>query len=198
MSDLNEFEKLVPNLFENRLRIEPMTDGQLQEVVDGTIDHAEIDLKEPEQCIDLILDNLRNKDRGVELANLQIYLDKLYRNDLERIQREGKQRPVRFDMALVSSTKQIEDVLSDFLEEQLSQMEWDLKRERNIDKPGLPMEILYALVTDDGTKRSLNVPDLKEELLRSEGGQTALSAEVIDFCINRFNQLRIIRILSED
>ena len=194
----NEFEKIVPTLFDNRLRIERMTENQLMEVVEGTVEHADIELKDSEKTIEAILDNLRDKSKGVELANLQIYLDKLYRNDLKRIKKEGSERSVRFDPQLVSATKQIEDVLSDFLEEQLQLMEMELKTKKNINKEGVPMEILYALVTDDGTKRSLNMEDLKKDLIRASDSSQKLSPEIIEFCINRFNDLRIIRILSED
>ncbi len=200
---LHDFERYVPALFDNRLRIEKMTQVQLLEVIEGTIDYAKIEVKENPIAADssasvseAVLENLRGKSKEIELANLQIYLDRLYRNDLKRMKKEGDSRPVRFDHTLVNQTQGIEDVLSDFLEEQVAIMELELKTRKLVTQKGVPMNILYGLVTDDGTKRSLSVDKLKEDLL-GDKGQT-LSAEVIDYCIDRFHEMRIIRILSKD
>lgn len=197
---LNEFERIIPDLFDNRLRIEKMNDLQLFEVVEGTIEQAVIELRDADQTIDAILDNLRDRSKGIELANLQIYLDKLYRNDLARIAGESQPRGVRFDLELVAATRQIEDVLSDFLEEQLNQLEDELATVKKVANKGIPIDILFALVTDDGTKRSLSTAELISRLTisRESDQEEAIRPDLIEYCIERFNQLRIIRIISDD
>ncbi len=203
---LNEFERVVPTLFNNRLRIERMTERQLLEVIDGTIEYEKIEVIENEtpdedhlSVIEHILANLRGDAKEVELANLQIYLDRLYRNDLARIKKGSTGRSVQFDAALVNQTNDIEDVLSDFLDEQIEKLETELQMIEEVSYQGLPMDILYQLVTDDGTKRSISVEELAEELLKNQKAKKqGVSKTIIEHCVNRFNHLRIIRIISKD
>lgn len=190
IAHLSDFEPVIPNLFDNRMRIEKMTRSNLQEVITQTADHFDIQMEDPEATGKLIIDNIMDPREGVELANLQIYLDKLYRNDLER--RGRQDRPLRFDAELVNATSQLEDVLSDFLEEQLALLERELKAE-GVKESGVPMDVLFTLVTEDGTKRSLTNEVVKDQLLRRK----KVDPKMIDYCIKRFNELRIIRVLGE-
>lgn len=207
IAHLNEFERVIPTLFENRLRIERMSEGQLLEVIEGTINYANIDWEHNEDLdenardvVKLILENLRRTSKIIELANLQIYLDRLYRNDKKRIKKEGQQRAIRFDHELINETHNIEDVLAEFLEEQIAALEDELQKKGMVTQKGIPMDILYGLVTDDGTKRSLTKKTLENELssTEDEAKQGGISTAVLDYCIKRFNKMRIIRILSED
>lgn len=192
IAHLSNFEAIIPNLFDNRQRIEPMTRNNLAQVIEGTAEAFNIELVEGEQVTNQIIDNIQDPKQGVELANLQIYLDKLYRNDLKRRDKEG--RPIRFDRDLVNSARQLEDILTDFLREQLEVLEMELKDKFKIMQKGIPLDVLFALVTEDGTKKSIVTDMVKQQLEQRK----KIDPEIVDYCIMRFNALRIIRVLSED
>ncbi|MCB0569918.1 MAG: AAA family ATPase [Phaeodactylibacter sp.] len=191
LAHLSNFELILPRLFENRQRVERMNRANLLQVVGQTAQAFEITLEGGDELINLIIDNIKDPRSGVELANLQIYLDKLYRNDLVRMGSET--RPILFDRPLVESTRQLEDVLSDFLEEQLATVEQELKQ-MGLQSEGLPMNLLFSLVTDEGTKRNLAAEELRAQAMR----QNQVNTELVDYCIRRFNELRILRIMGEE
>ena len=66
---LNEFEKVIPYLFENRLRVEKMNDVNLYRVIEGTCDYENIKIANPEITIPKIINNIRDKKEGVDLTN---------------------------------------------------------------------------------------------------------------------------------
>lgn len=186
---LSDFEQVIPSLFDNRMRIEKMTRVHLGEVIGGTAESFAIEIDDAEHTINLIIDNIMDQRDGVELGNLQIYLDKLYRNDWER--RGQQERPIRFDKPLIQATRQLKDVLSDFLDEQLQLIERELE-EDGIPGKGIPQDILFELVTEDATKRSLTGDSLKEQMYQRK----AVDATVVDYCLKRLNELRIVRVLG--
>ncbi|MCB0558850.1 MAG: ATP-binding protein [Lewinellaceae bacterium] len=188
---LSNFELVLPNLFENRQRVERMSRGNLQEVILQTARAFDIELADGAGLANRIIDNIKDPRQGVELANLQIYLDKLYRNDLER--RGEVQRPIRFDPALLESTRQLEDVLSDFLEEQLALVEKELK-DKGLQQEGIAMDVLFALVTEEGTKKNLPAAKLQDLVVN----RRKVPPAIIAYCIRRFNELRILRIMGEE
>lgn len=190
---LSEFEKVVPALFDNRLRIEKMNDLNLYRVVAGTAKFAEVELSEPKTTIPAIVDNIRNPREGVELAHLQIYLDRLYKHDQQRRQETGQTRGIRFDPPLVGQSGQLANIISDFVEEQVKLVSAELKA-RGHTRDNLALEILFALVTDDGTKRIVNDETVRERVQK----RTAIDAETVDYCLRRFNELKLIRILPDD
>ena len=185
---LSEFEKVVPPLFDNRLRIEKMNDRNLTRVVSGTCKYGGITLTEARKTVSMILENLRSKREGVDLTNLQVYLDRLWRKDLER---QGTENPnqVTFDPPLVNNVGKMENVLSEFLEEQIQEVERGLKK-RGITKPeGLPLEILFTLVTEDGTKRNRNLSAVLEDLPKNR----QMREEDVAYCMDEFLRIKLLR-----
>ena len=185
---LADFEKIVPSLFDNRLRIEKMNDRNLARVIAGTCRYGNIKLEEPKTTITAILNNLRSKREGIDLTNLQVYLDRLWRKDIER---QGMTEPDRiiFDPTLVYSVGKMENVLSEFLDEQMQKVEVGLKN-RGVAKPeGLPLEILFTLVTEDGTKRSRNLGKIINDLPKNR----ALNEDDINFCLEEFQRIKLLR-----
>ena len=185
---LADFEKIVPSLFDNRLRIEKMNDRNLARVIAGTCRYGNIKLEEPKTTITAILNNLRSKREGIDLTNLQVYLDRLWRKDIER---QGISEPdqITFDPSLVFSVGKMENVLSEFLDEQMQKVEVGLKN-RGVSKPeGLPLEILFTLVTEDGTKRSRNLGRIINDLPKNR----ALNEDDINFCLEEFQRIKLLR-----
>ncbi len=186
---MSEFEALIPNIFDNRLRIEKMSSRNLHEVIEGTAEAFDIDIPDTVQLTELIIERLRDKNHEVDLANLQVYLDRLYRLDVER--RGDSNRKIRFDEELIQKIGTLEDVMSLFLDEQLDVLEKELA-ERGYTQKNIPIDILFTLVTDNGTKQSMELANIKKQLLTSK----KISNECVDYCIQRFKDMRIIRDLS--
>ena len=181
---LNDFERIIPNLFDNRLRVERMTNRTVARVIYQTLQYHDIGLTKPKITIKAMLNNLRNNE-GIALPNLQVYLDKLYRKAVS-----SGNAPVTFSPQLVHAVGPIANVLADFLEEQLLYLEDKLRTERGIKNPrGLPNEILFTLVTDEHTKRSLDLTAIQERLPNSY----AISDEDLQYCLDEFRRIRILR-----
>lgn len=189
---LSEFENVVPSLFDNRLRVEKMNSRNLKDVIKGTAEKFGIALKdEPGKDVaEMIIEKLRDKNHEIDLANLQVYLDRLYRLDVQRHDKPGQ--PVVFDPALIEKTGNLEDVMSKFLDEQLAILNIELKNDYKVTKTSIPLDILFELVTDNGTKRAVDLVEIKKRLKKAKD----IEGRVVDYCINRFKEMRILRELN--
>lgn len=190
---LADFERAVPSLFDNRLRIEKMDNRNLGRVIAGTCRYGGITLKEPRKTVTMILENLRSRREGIDLTNLQVYLDRLWRKDMER---QGISRPesITFDPDLVDGVGKMENVLSDFLDEQMGVVEKGLK-DRGISRPeGVPLEVLFTLVTEDGTKRNRDLSGIVEDLPKNR----KITEADVAFCIEEFQRIKLLRAFADE
>jgi hypothetical protein len=189
---LSEFEEILPYLFDNRLRVEKMNSKNLKDVIEGTAAKFNIELKKTpggKDISELIIEKLRDKHHEIDLANLQVYLDRLYQLSVKE---NGANAPVVFDEALIKQTGNLEDVMSTFLDQQLTVLERELAEKYKTAKKGAPLDILFELVTDNGTKHAIDLEQIKKRLKRSKNIEPA----VIDYCVVRFKEMRILRELS--
>jgi hypothetical protein len=95
------------------------------------------------------VDTLSQDQLTVELTYLQVYLDKLYRT--ANIGPDGNKH---FDPGLVSDTGRVDDVLAEFLEEQVNKL----------DNAEFGWQVLKTFVTKDGTKLSRSIEGVNELL----------------------------------
>jgi GTPase SAR1 family protein len=189
---LSEFEEILPYLFDNRLRVEKMNSKNLKDVIEGTATNFNIELRKTEggkDISELIIEKLRDKNHEIDLANLQVYLDRLYQLSVKE---HGADVPVFFDEDLIKQTGNLEDVMSTFLDQQLSVLEAELATKHKDAKKGAPLDILFELVTDNGTKHAIDLEQIKKRLKRSKN----IEPTVIDYCVVRFKEMRILRELS--
>lgn len=189
---LSGFEEIIPDLFDNRFRVEKMSESKLRKVIKGTLhaDEFNIDLRDEESTTQHIIQNIRGERREVDLTELQVYLDYLYRRA-----KVHKDRRI-FDAELMKTAGEMKNVLSIFLDEQLTGLEKNLKSQFNIKNPqGIPLEILFTMVTDEMTKRTL---DRKSILLRLERlpEERQFGPEVLDYCLAEYSRLRLINRLD--
>jgi hypothetical protein len=194
---LNEFEKVVPSLFDNRLRIEKMNDKNIYRVISGTCKYEKIEVAQPSKTILQIIDNLKDQRKErIDLTNLQVYLDRLWRTDVERQQLKPNQKAekITFDPALVKEVGKMENVLSDFLDEQLKLIEEKLNARGIENSKGLPLEILFTLVTEDGTKQALDANDIVDNLPKNR----KISTTDLEFCMEEFKKIKILRAIEAD
>lgn len=188
LGHLDQFERYVPSLQENRLRVEKMTDPNVYRVIAGTCRYAGIPVETPGVTILNIIKNLHDKDNRVDLTNLQVYLDKLYREAAERVA-EKKSDSIYFDPALVQEVGKIDNVISEFLDEQMNGLEGKLSQKGVSNTKGLPLEILFTLVTDKGTKHQLSPDEIHNSLPKNR----RINTEFLQFCMEEFKRLKLVR-----
>jgi hypothetical protein len=188
---LSEFEKVVPSLFDNRLRIEKLNDANLARIIVGTARAACIQVTDPPATVSGILENIRDRRTGVDLTNLQVYLDRLWRADLER---QGTETPatVTFDPVLVEKVGKLGNVLSAFLDEELVAIEAGLSKRGVAQPQGIPLEVLFALVTEEGTKRNLDVASILDAL----PGNRDIGEPHLRYCLAELERIRLVRPLA--
>jgi WD40 repeat protein len=142
---MSEFEEELPEIFNNKLRVEKITRLKAKECIEGPC--KIFDIKLDDQFIDLLFDQLSPDRNEIELTYLQVYLDRVYKLAL---QEKGDQTGLIFSKELLDDIGMVSDVLSDFLDEQLESMP---------DKE-TTLTILKAFVTVDGTKRQVSMADV--------------------------------------
>ena len=181
LAPLTSYEKEIPNLFEKRLRIEPMTRLNAQKVILGTLRNPAFNIElETDSIAETIIDNVTEGKGRVQLTYLQVLLDKLYR----MAAKHGK-NPVRFTQDLVKEAGKIEDFLGSFLDEQL------LVFSREIDNKDSALLFLKAFVSEKGTK----LPVLKHDLIEMLPSMSLAKINIyLSFFINR----RILKPIDND
>ena len=185
---LNDFEKIVPSLFDNRLRIEKMNDKNIYRVLAGTVRHHGIKVNTPSQTFLKIIEHLKEKRERVDLTNLQVYLDRLFR-EAQMIKGKPQGDPVTFDLPLVQRVGSIQNVLSEFLDEQLEALESKLANRGIKNAKGLPLEILFTLVTEDGTKQALDAQAILNNLPKNR----QIPQKDLEFCLKEFQNIKLLK-----
>jgi GTPase SAR1 family protein len=191
IASLNQFEKTLPNLFDNRLRVERMHETDLARVIEGSIAKAQgvsIVLEDSQATIDAILTNIRDRE-GVDLTNLQIYLNDLFVTDRDVVQKNPESRLFTFNTALVKRVGKMGNVLSHFIDEQLSIIDKKLAATGVPNAAGIPLEVLFALVTDNGTKLRGSVEEIETALPKKR----KITQAQIQFCLDEFINIKLLR-----
>ncbi len=202
LGQLYPLEKEIPALFDHRLRIEPMNNARVQEVLEKSFEKFNIALEAPAaELRQTIIDNLSAGKSGIQLPYLQVYLDLLYREGYRRDygeQERGEALPrLEFTRREIEDFGKIDDVLEKFLREQTEVLQADLAAGR----PSLPENavrlVLDAFVTEDGTKRPIFL-ETQEGELRPEAPFQGLFPEIspslLTDCLRRLEQSRLLRI----
>ena len=188
---LSDLERLIPYLFDNRLRIERMNNRRLREVVTGMARQGEIDI-ESDEVVTEILARVHDERRGVDLTHLQLYLEHLYQIAKRANERD---KTIAFTRELLDRSESLDEVLANhlgtrtrYLREELGRLHRDVSQE-------LPDQVLMALITDEGTKRSMNVDELMEvpKIQRLNASSSA-----VRFCVEEFERVRLLQRLPFD
>jgi hypothetical protein len=190
MAGFAEFEKNIPAIFQNRVRIEKMSHI-----------NALAAIKEPCRVFNIIveegfaeslLEKLSPESKDVELTYLQVFLDKIFRLAKQSTSPPGGKLKggssdsqesgggVTFSLALLSQTGNVSDLLGSFLDEQIALME----------DPETAMTILKAFVSGKGTKRPASDQEALDNV-RSIGKK--ISSETVKDLIQSFVKLRVLR-----
>ncbi len=157
---LYEFEKAVPELLRKKLRVEPMNLDKVKTVVQniGQAKQSLVTLKAGEEAAiaEGIFEKIKGEEKklSIPLPYLQVFLDKLY---LEITNDEDRQTPAEFSLNALRQMKDIDNVLRDFLDEQV------VKTARDLDQmPDTIWRLLSPFVTLEGTKEPLALATLQK------------------------------------
>lgn len=207
LGQLYNFEKAIPTLFDFRLRIEPMSNNKVEEVIASSFEKFNIALEpEPaEERIREIITNISSEKSVIQLPYLQVYLDMLYRDDYKRTYgekpRNGELPPLTFTQEEIRKFGNIKGVLEKFLLEQQEEIQKALKARY----PGIPEEatrkVLDSLVTEEGTKHPVAIARDEDKNIRITDKKAqitlpALAPEALTDCLELLENSRLIRILD--
>ena len=150
-SNIAEFEKHIPNFLSNRMRIEKMDRTNALAAINGSCIVNEIQVEDG--FAESLLKKLNPGSPGIELTYLQIFLDRIFNLAIADKRNDKDDREtVIFTLGLIEKTGDVSDLLVSFLDEQISLM----------DKPETALSILKSFVSYKGTKRQLNLAEVKD------------------------------------
>ena len=179
LENIAEFENVIPDFFENRTRIEKMTRTGAIDCITGPCGVHNIEVEEG--FAPKLLEKLSPDKAEIELTYLQVFLDKLYKEYVTRDSSRGKKKDAsRFTLKMLTDLGRIGDVLSDFLEEQIS----------ILPDSETGLTILKAFVSLQGTKKQIGIEEIKEF---SQTLGKDIPGETIESNIHQFVDLRILR-----
>lgn len=201
-------ERIVPTLFDRRLRVEPMTASKVRAVLHGSFRRFQVLPESPaDHTYTSIIEHLSGGKSGIQLPYLQVYLDLLYQ---ESANRQGLTQPVApaaGEWPLLQITRQdvaqlgkIENVLDRFLHEQRSRIQADLKKLHPGIEDDVVQKVLDAFVSEEGTKRPVKF-ETKGHLLVPESSWAALftplPAAALSDCCRMLEQVRLLRFADQ-
>lgn len=183
---LYEFEKAVPSLFNKRLRVEPMSLRNVEQVIIGTTAAFGIALEKNEVTAQQIIDNLSDHRAGVQLSYLQVYLDKLYRDAAKAQNGQSEAEPrIILTEELVRRTGALGDVMAEFLEEQTAAIQKDMKGRF----PAIPADAVQRILEEFATLEGTKLPMSREEIAE----RLQVFNAIIDPCLMAFENSRFVR-----
>ena len=182
IAELYHFEKIVPNLFERRLRVEPLNRPKTEQVIKGTIGQYNISLEE-ETLVGKIIDLVSEGTGWVELTHLQVFLDQIY-----KAAKPDSESGIVFTDSLVQQVGSFEDIMGDFLDKQKVNIQLDAENKFSKISNSAVSKILNSFVTLDGTKLPVNKDMLNINHLNSDQ---------INFIIDQLEKNRLLRYENE-
>ena len=205
---LYHFEKVIPTLFDFRLRVEPMNNSRVKEVLSASFRNFNIGLAPApaEERLEEIIKNLSGEKALIQLPYLQVYLDLLWREDYQRTYGDTEppstaHPPLTFTREEIEAFGPIEKVLEKFLQQQQEELAEEMKGAF----PELPEEairrVLDVFVTAEGTKRPVRFERTEGGALLLEEAVARLIPEIspaaITACLESMEQRRLLRFGDE-
>lgn len=160
LAGLDRFEQVVPTLFDKRLRVEAMTNANIEKVIVGTVAANDIKLENGSATARKIIEQIADGQGQVQLAYLQVYLDHLYRVDGGG----GRGAAIEFSDEEVKRAGSLGDIMAEFLETQESAIQAGLEA-RGVGVPaGGIARLLEEFVSVEGTKQPITVDILADRV----------------------------------
>lgn len=158
---LYNFERVIANLFDRRLRVEPMNTTKVKAVLKGSFQKFNIAVESPEEVSFEKIIGQVSAGRGVQLPFLQVYLDLFYREIFSQTYPGRAVGPNEEWPELMFSQKEIDDfgtieqALDTFLREQKQGIQKEMTARFPQTGDDSVARILDAFVSEEGTKRSV-------------------------------------------
>ncbi len=182
LAGITEFEEELPEIFSNRFRVEKMKRTNAISAVEGPCKVFDIET-EPGFSEELI-DKLCPSGNEIELTYLQIYLDRIFLLSVNEEPATSNHQPatsnIRFSKDLLIKAGSVSDLLGQFLDEQIGEME----------NPETGMSILKSFVSIQGTKKQMTETEIQEAI--KTFGTAIAESDLIKY-LEKFVDLRILR-----
>jgi hypothetical protein len=199
----DKFEKEIPGITARRMRVDPMQENDIKNVLSKTLTYKpfNIKLEDPDRNIDDIFNALADKKGEVSLPYLQVYLDQLWREDFARDYPngyEGSERyaPLTFTTDEIRQFGQIKDVLQKFLTARKTKIGDQLKAKF----PEIPHDfinrVLKEFVSDYGTKLPILYEFVNEEYIFPEVTRKFFQdfpSEPLQYTLRKLEKNKLIR-----
>lgn len=188
LGHLYDFEKAVPQLLRKKIRVEAMHREKVQQIITGVTSYTKSNISiskdETEEFTSKVFEKIKGKkELTIQLPYLQVFLDKLYLNITNDKQRQAD---AKFTIQELEKLGDIGDVLSEFLEEQVKEIQIKLKDNyKKLELKSL-WEILSPFATLEGTKDPLTKTQLYDRLPQTDNN-------LIDKVILELTNRRILR-----
>jgi WD40 repeat protein len=183
-SNVAEFEKHIPDFLSNRMRIEKMNRANAIAAIKGSCSVNDIQVEDG--FAENLIKKLNPDSPGIELTWLQIFLDKVFNLVINDKKADNKvQKPLLFTIELIEKTGDVSDLLGSFLDDQISLLA----------KPDTSLAILKSFVSNKGTKRLLNLAEVKD--YANTLGENIKEKDVIEI-IGSLVHLRILHDKNEN
>jgi hypothetical protein len=186
IGQLYEYERVVPTLFDFRLRVEPMTAGTIQQVVEKTFERFTI-TSEP-TVTEAITKNLLTGQATSQLAYLQVYMDRLWREAREKAIAPVDDEPVHISEATLHQTGDVSDVLNRYLNEQ----EQDIQTRFDLPDDAI-MKVLDYFVTAEGTKQPLAYKLANDRLIVNKIEVPGVAGQLLSDSLIELEKARLVR-----
>jgi hypothetical protein len=151
---LYESEQYLPNLFDFRLRVEPMNKSKIEQVITGTFREFKIQT-DPVNLTDTICEKLVEGQANGQLAYLQVYLEKLWK---EATKSALIDQTIIIRKEHVDAIKDIQNVLDVYLTDQQK----EITSLHGLSEKSVKV-LLDLFVTEDSTKRPRTLDSLKKK-----------------------------------
>ena len=165
---LNLFERYLPNIFNYRLRVEPMSFNKITNVISSSFEKFNLKLLgNQESLLQKMIRNLQYDHSGIKLPFLQVYLDQIYRSNYNLAYQNSEPEEefplLTFDDANIEAFGNIQDVLERFLTEQQISVQQLLEERFGELPPNMVSKVMDIFITAEGTKRPIYYKKVGEE-----------------------------------
>ncbi len=201
IGQLYDFEKIIPTIFDYKLRVEPMSDKYIRQVMLESFNAFNITLEPPEDDrLGQIMSKLRTGKTDIPLPYLQVYLDRLYKKDYKEHYPNGAKEelpPLTFTAQEIHDFGKFDDVLERFLKEQKKEIQAQLHLEDETLPKDTVKSVLDIFVTDDGTKRPIHYIRQNDDILINEKIRedelANISNQILSDCMRKLEESKILR-----
>lgn len=191
---LYDFEKTMPDLFQKKIRIEPMGKDSIKEILFkiNKISESKIHLKngEEEAVAEEIFKRLQKK-KIVELTNLQVFLYRFYKNNKDDKNVNENAGSVYISMDSLNIFGGLDDILQEFLVDQVE----EIKNESKIKDITQIWNFLAKFRTSENTKKAIPANEVNEELKKIETNSNDVNVTGI---LNTFIENQILKLSNDN